>query len=235
MRKPFFSCFLSGMLVVWGAQQAVAAPARPVVLELFTSQGCSSCPAADALLKEFASDPTTLPLSLHVDYWDYLGWKDPLSSPAMTARQRAYAAALGRNNVFTPELVVNGQFSVVGSNRASVESAIAKAQASQQSVTLQLVPDSSGKNLLLTLDITDKAMFAHTGFTAFYFRSNISTDVKNGENGGRTLTHINNVTRIQELGESRAIPMPTGNEDGVAVLLQKNGNGPIIGAARYLR
>ena len=93
------------------------------VLELFTSQGCSSCPAADRLLGDFASDPSLIPLSVPIDYWDYLGWKDTLASPADSARQRAYARVRGDRQVYTPQIVVNGAMHALGSDRAAIERA----------------------------------------------------------------------------------------------------------------
>ena len=96
----------------------------PTVLELFTSQGCSSCPSADALLKSYAQRPGVIALSLSVDYWDHLGWKDTLASPKNTARQKAYAKALGTGNVYTPQIVINGVAETIGSNKSEIEKAI---------------------------------------------------------------------------------------------------------------
>src|ERR671917_179365 len=95
---------------------SVAAPSPRAVVELFTSQGCSSCPPADRVLAELAREPDVIALSLPVDYWDYLGWKDTLASPAFSARQRAYSNARGDRQVFTPQMVVNGKVSCVGSD-----------------------------------------------------------------------------------------------------------------------
>ena len=113
------------------------------VLELFTSQSCSSCPPAEALLAELASQPGVLALGLHVDYWDRLGWKDPYSSAGYTARQRRYAALLDDDSIYTPELVVNGRTGVVGSDRRAVASAITASQAGPQ-VPLHLTRDGAG-------------------------------------------------------------------------------------------
>jgi hypothetical protein len=117
-------------LSVVGASFAVPALAesRPVVVELFTSQGCSSCPPADALLNELAGRKDVLALGFHVDYWDRLGWKDPLSTTGATMRQHDYAAEFGRNEVYTPQMVIDGKRQAVGSNRAAVLQAITEAQ-----------------------------------------------------------------------------------------------------------
>src|SRR5271154_2289788 len=132
---------LATVLVILNDSHAMAATKQSVVLELFTSQGCSSCPPADALLKKLSAENSQLlPLSFHVDYWNYLGWKDPYSSPANTDRQRGYASALD-GQVYTPELVVNGAVGVVGSDEGSVRNAIATAQYDGGRVRIMAQPD----------------------------------------------------------------------------------------------
>src|SRR4051794_4919270 len=111
---------------------ATQAETRPVVVELFTSQGCSSCPPADALLSELSQRPEVIALGFHIDYWDNLGWKDPLSSPAATARQRDYARQFGRMQVYTPQLVVDGTDEAVGSDRTAVLQALQQAKPEAQ-------------------------------------------------------------------------------------------------------
>src|SRR3954447_19879395 len=106
-----------------------SAQAEPrAVIELFTSQGCSSCPAADKLLGELAADPSLVPISVPIDYWDYLGWKDTLAAPRHTARQKAYAHVRGDGQVYTPQAVVNGSIHVLGSDKAAIEHAITKSR-----------------------------------------------------------------------------------------------------------
>src|SRR5438128_756741 len=117
---------LTGALGVCAAM-AAASPAEAdprAVVELFTSQGCSSCPAADKLLGELARDPDVIALSLPIDYWDYLGWKDTLADSRFTARQKAYSHARGDRDVYTPQLIVNGAAQVIGSDRAKIDGAI---------------------------------------------------------------------------------------------------------------
>src|ERR1700735_2309357 len=111
------------------AAATALAETRPVVVELFTSQGCSSCPPADAVLAELAPRKDVLALGFHVDYWDSLGWKDPLSTPGATGRQNEYAAQFGRHEVFTPQIVIDGQRQAVGSNRNAVLQAITQSDA----------------------------------------------------------------------------------------------------------
>src|SRR6267154_676632 len=114
---------------------------RPIVVELFTSQGCSSCPPADALLAGLASRPEVLALSFHVDYWDRLGWKDPFSSPEATRRQHRYAELLGLATVYTPQIVVDGKWQAVGSDRTEVERALSSARGNPDQVAVALALD----------------------------------------------------------------------------------------------
>src|SRR5262252_1517002 len=126
--------------LAFGSAPLVAGESR-VVVELFTSEGCSSCPPADALLAELASRPEVLALSFHVDYWDRLGWKDPFSSPAATERQQRYASVLGLATVYTPQIVVDGKWQAVGSDRVEVEQALKAAGRSRDEVPVVLAVD----------------------------------------------------------------------------------------------
>src|ERR1700736_1672164 len=112
-----------GAALLFAANPSASAEPRAVI-ELFTSQGCSSCPAADNLRSELRNDPTLITLSLPIDYWDYLGWKDTLALPGHTARQKAYSRMRGDREVYTPQVVVNGAVHVIGSDRDSIEGAI---------------------------------------------------------------------------------------------------------------
>ena len=121
------------------AQQAADRASQPVVVELFTSQGCSSCPPADALLAELIEQPDIIALSMHVDYWDYLGWRDRYASPAMTQRQRDYQAAHGARSIYTPQMIVQGREAVIGHRRADVAAAIAAQRAVPPAVDIRLM------------------------------------------------------------------------------------------------
>src|SRR6478609_6416522 len=129
---------LSALISVSLGVAPLDAGERPTVVELFTSEGCSSCPPADALLAELAGRPEVLALSFHVDYWDRLGWKDPFSSPDATQRQHRYADLLGLATVYTPQIVVDGRWQAVGSNRAEVRRAIDSAQRARDQVAISL-------------------------------------------------------------------------------------------------
>src|SRR6202451_2480555 len=124
VRRRFAPGPVSAVLLM--ASYGIARAEPRALLELFTSQGCSSCPAADKLLSEFATDPSVVALSLPIDIWDYLGWKDTLAHPAHSARQRAYARIRGDRQVYTPQMVVNGSVHVLGSDRTAIERMIAQ-------------------------------------------------------------------------------------------------------------
>ena len=235
MKKRYgFAVLMAGLLGgLHGAQAA-----QPVVLELFTSQGCSSCPPADALMSQMAHDPTLLPLLFHVSYWNSLGWKDPYASAETTGRQYAYAKALGSgNSVFTPQLVVNGTESMVGSDEGKLYKAVAAANDKLSPVRAALKPDPAGKlNLSLTgvdlkkMDIWEVRFISHA-----------ITPVGAGENGGRTLESVNNVTSIKQLGDmvrkdgSFTLTPPQAPDDGLAVIVQEPGPGRILGSAVYMK
>ena len=213
--------------IMAAACTAPVAARADTVLELFTSQSCSSCPPADALLGELANQPGVLALGFHVDYWDRLGWKDPYSSAAYTARQRHYAALWNDDDVYTPELVVGGKSGVVGSDRRAVADAIAASRAAPQ-VTLRLSRDGNG----LVVEAgpgQGTATLMLAGFDAHHV-----TRVGGGENGGRTLEESNVVRSLAAAGTWTgaamhvALPKPPGER--AAVFLQR-ADGQIIGAA----
>ncbi len=225
MMKPLRTAALAAVLA---GSLATSLQARAdTVLELFTSQSCSSCPPADALLGELASQPGVLALALHVDYWDRLGWKDPYSSAAYTARQRHYAALLNDDSIYTPELVVDGRSGVVGSDRPAVASVIATAKAQPQ-VALRVSRSAAG----IVVDAPSGPGPA-TLMLAGYDPHHI-TRVGGGENGGRTLEETNIVRALAPAGTwtgaatQFTLAKPAGER--AAVFLQR-ADGRIIGAA----
>jgi hypothetical protein len=225
-----------GLMAVAAPVQAAADGRAPVVVELFTSQGCSSCPPADELLTELAMRPDVIALSLHVDYWDYIGWKDPYGSPMMTKRQRRYASALGLRYVFTPQIIVDGGASMVGSDRGAVEMAIAQARARQKTVDVSFRPDNGGM-VVIAAGQAPKA--GATVWQAIYDEDR-ETEVKRGENAGRTIRNVNVVRSFERLGtwtgERLEIPLNLTNAAargryGCAIIVQEGRSGPVIGAA----
>jgi len=204
---------------------------RPTVVELFTSEGCSSCPPADALLAELAGRPDVLALSFHVDYWDRLGWKDPYSSPDATRRQHGYADLLGLSTVYTPQMVVDGRWQAVGSDRSEVDRAFATAQRNREEVPVALVVDHGRAQIALGPG-GDGA--AATLLLIGFDRQHV-TAVARGENGGRTLSHVDVVRSIEEVapfdGRARTIEVPIRTPcDRVAAILQAR-DGRVIGVA----
>jgi hypothetical protein len=215
-----FATAVASVLLTMPAQ----AETRPVVVELFTSQGCSSCPPADALLAELAQRPDVIALGFHIDYWDGLGWKDPLSSPAATARQRDYARQFGRRQVYTPQLVVDGIEEAVGSDRAAVAEALKKAARDD------VASVAFGAN-----GVTIGAGKGNGKVLLLRFAQKRTTSVTAGENARRTLDDVNGVETLTPLGAWNGAAVtfsvePPGPGQGIAVLVQAP-DGRILGAA----
>ena len=243
-RKVGTRLALAGIVASALAALPVAALATEprAVIELFTSQGCDSCPPADRLAGELAKDPTLITLSLAVDYWDYIGWKDTLALPGHGNRQRAYSRMRGDRNVFTPQVVVNGAAQARGSDKADIDRAIAQTrnQASVLSVPVSLrVTD--GK-------VTVQAPAGKTGSEKgeVWLCPIIKTatvEITRGENRGHTFTYHNIVRRWVKLGEWTGVPatwsvpvkdIQTDGVDEVAVLVQSGtaaAPGPMLAAA----
>jgi hypothetical protein len=233
------------------AAASIAALAQPVVagepravIELFTSQGCSSCPPADKLLGELAHDPSIIALSLPVDYWDYLGWKDTLALHGHSMRQRAYAEARGDRAVYTPQVVVNGIVHALGSDKAAIEKAIKETRAKDAPLSVPVSMSVSDGKLTVTVQAAkDKAGKAEVWLCPV--ASQIPVNVERGENHGHTLTYYDVVRRWVKLGDwtgqaqTFSIPLAdiTKGEsdiDRVAVLLQREPSGKpglMLGAA----
>jgi hypothetical protein len=217
-------------LLLAAAAPVVAGERRPVVVELFTSQGCNSCPPADALLAELAKREDVLPLAFHVDYWDYLGWKDPHASRANTERQRSYSRALATRFTYTPQMVIDGAAQEVGSKRAEVEALIAKASAERASGPEVAVADGRVR-------IGAAPAGAPAAVWVAYFRRSVANEVPRGENAGKRLGTTNAVRELRLLGgwDGKAVELalgaaPPAGCDGGAILVQRAGPGAILAA-----
>src|SRR5271165_4992821 len=225
------TCVLFLSLGLAGTIAPARAGERPIVVELFTSEGCSSCPPADALLAELASRPDVLALSFHVDYWDRLGWKDPYSSREATARQNHYATLLDLATVYTPQVVVDGKWQAVGSDRNDVEHALDHARRSFKEIPVALALDHGQAQI--TLGPGSDGVSASVLLIGFD-RRHVSA-VKRGENSGRTLAHVDVVRGIEEVARysgtagTIAAPIPW-NCDRVAGVLQA-ADGRVLGVA----
>ena len=218
---------------VWNESLADAsAPGPPVVVELFTSQGCSSCPPADAILGELASKNNIVALGFHVDYWDSIGWRDPYSLQEATERQRRYVEALQLSYAFTPQMVIGGRRSLVGSDRSRILTTIAQAAGG-----LRIGASIEQDQLLISLPDGEAGRDFDVNVAAYLPHS--TTKVGSGENSGRTLTEFNVVRQFRRIGRWQGtastlrIPLKSfpGDADHVAVWVQQANEGPIAGAA----
>jgi hypothetical protein len=230
---------IAGLLVA--AHGSADADPR-ALLELFTSQGCSSCPPADKLLGELAADPMLIAISDPIDYWDYLGWKDTLANPAHSARQRAYARVRGDLQVYTPQVVVNGAMHVLGSDRAAIERGIAQTDQKPAVMSLSVLLSVSGGNLNINVAAKDAAPVRGEVWLCPLEQA-VTVAIGRGENHGRTITYHNVVRRWVKLGDwtgtdaTWTVPIPeikTDEIDAAAVMIQEGTHdkpGFILGAA----
>jgi hypothetical protein len=218
---------------------ALVAPAHAddkVVVELFTSQGCSSCPPADALLTELATRKDVIALSFHVDYWNYIGWKDPFSSKDYTRRQHSYRAGMNSRYVYTPQLIIDGQDDVVGSRRGQ---ALGKITARQNAKRLDVAARQAGAAVLevkIGAGDADSADVWLVAYDALH-----TTEIRRGENAGVTLKNANVVRSLRHVGnwngQTQTLRVALSEEEmkgrsGCAVIVQKPGGGPVLGAAQ---
>lgn len=215
---------------------------RPkAVVELFTSQGCSSCPPADAILKRLADEGDVVALAYHIDYWDYLGWKDTLASSENTERQRAYAKALGARSVYTPQTIVNGRQHMNGASARKVDAAIERMAEGDDALSVDVSARREGDSVVIVTGDSSSG-YAKAHILLVVCRPATSVEIRRGENAGRTLVYRNAVARIQAAGMWKGkagrweIPASEiGEGNGAAVLIQamrKDGApGPILGAA----
>lgn len=224
------SRLLSPLVVAFGLAPAIADAAdRPVVVELFTSQGCSSCPPANAYLNDLARERhDVLPLAFHVTYWDRLGWKDPFSLPAATDRQARYGSRFGDGS-YTPEIVVDGLNSHVGSYRDEIGSAIDRAKAAATTAAVKVSRD--GNQLLVEVGPGEgRGRVLLVGFDHYH-----KTPIRRGENGGRTFEELNVVRSVRPLadwqGKTLRLTEQTPQGEDAAVLIEAS-DGRIVGAAR---
>lgn len=208
-----------------------------VVMELFTSQGCSSCPPADRLAAEMAvQDENIIALGWHVDYWDYLGWKDTFSSPANTQRQAGYRDRWHLRSLYTPQMVVSGRAQMVGSHRAEVRNAVQSAKNAPQMVEMNVNVNAGTATVRITSLMTG---LPEADIILIRVIPDANVEIGRGENAGRTVRYVNVVANAKTLGEwdgARDIDVTDVDiSDGTYVLLvQAKGFGPILGAS-YLR
>jgi len=234
------SVALSLAMVASAVLTSAVASAEPRgVIELFTSQGCSSCPPADKLAGELARDPSLIVLSLPVDYWDYLGWKDTLALPGHTNRQRAYSKARGDREVYTPQMVVNGVKHVLGSDRNAIENAVAQTRNEPGTLSLPVSLSIAGEQISVSMPAAKNGAAKGEVWLCPITR-NAEVAIGRGENSGHTITYHNVVRRWVKLGDwtgaARSYTLPkqdVAGADAVAVLVQsgtKEAPGNMLGA-----
>jgi len=188
-----------------GGMRAAPLAATPIVVELFTSEGCIDCPAADTLLdKLIAVQPNVIGLGQHVDYWDRLGWKDRFSSAALTDRQRKYAARFNTESIYTPQMVVDGRVEFVGSDAAAANRAIARALAAPHGI-VGLKVDDGGTRVTVTVTASDLPRPGRgdsADIIVAVTEDHLRTDVRRGENHGRMLVHAAVVRHMAAIGQA---------------------------------
>ncbi|HVZ01519.1 MAG TPA: DUF1223 domain-containing protein [Dongiaceae bacterium] len=214
---------------------------RPVVVELFTSQGCSSCPPADSYLGQLARRKDVLPLSYHVDYWDYIGWKDQFADPAYVGRQRAYAMTLGHHMVYTPQVVVAGAVDAQGADRAFIEQKIREAKARQRMYPLEVVRDPQTGQVLLELPEAPLPVPATIWLVTYQYKDEAAID--RGVNTGRTLDSFNTVRSLQKVavwnGHAATVPLQldakakAAKPNACAILANLADYGPVVAAVAF--
>lgn len=225
-----------------GAVPAIAGDPTGVV-ELFTSQGCASCPPADAALKSLIDDGKVVALAYHVDYWNYLGWTDTLASKDNTARQYAYARMLGKSGIYTPQAILNGREHINGANLAGINGRIASMPQEGKGLAVPITAQTRGDEI----DIKVGGGTGKANVVVVYFNKSQPVDVKKGDNEGKRITYWHAVRDVQTIGmwdgkpASFVLPATVLNETedgGCAVLLQKMKDketpGPIIGATALM-
>ncbi|TMJ64646.1 MAG: DUF1223 domain-containing protein [Alphaproteobacteria bacterium] len=214
------------------------------VVELFTSQGCSSCPPADRILGELAKDPSVIAVSLPIDYWDYLGWKDTLADSRFSARQKAYSQMRGDREVYTPQVVINGSLHVVGSDRPAIEDAIGVTQKADGVMSVPVTVMQVGKQINVSVAASGRSGAAmHGEVWICSIAKAVPISIGRGENGGRQVTYHNVVRSLLKVADwngasgSWTVPLENIIREGVdaAVVYVQDGNrdkpGVMLGAA----
>lgn len=212
----------------------LAVQGDPVVVELYTSQGCSSCPPADALFSEIAKRDDVIALALHVDYWDYIGWADSLADPAHTVRQKAYAHAAGKQMIYTPQMIIGGERRVAGNKAMDVVDQINKMGAITSDITLEVVRNGDQVEIVARV-VGGNARDMTVQFVRFDPFQAVS--ITRGENAGRTIEYTNIVTRWDRVADwdggdvYRGSVNAPGSKPAV-VIVQAAGPGRILAAAQ---
>lgn len=207
----------------------------PVVVELFTSQGCSSCPPADAIFAEISKRDDIVALALHVDYWDYIGWKDQFADPEHTVRQRGYSRAAGKRSIYTPQMIIGGKDHIIGNKPMRLAELIEAHRAAPVLANVALERD--GNRIIIRVTAKNRIPNGGAVVQIATFTPHESVNIRRGENAGRTLNYYNIVRDFAEVGRwagrgtyRATVRVP--ESASVAVLVQQRNHGPILGAAQ---
>ncbi|MBC7675688.1 MAG: DUF1223 domain-containing protein [Rhodoferax sp.] len=227
-----FATALCGLMICMTAP-VLAQGTSGVVVELYTSQGCSSCPPADAYLAELAQESGVIALALHVDYWDYIGWTDKFANPRYTDRQKGYARVVGSNTIYTPQMIVAGTDRVEGSDPDKVEGDIRRHQMTQSQVGLQLMRVG---DVLMIRAIAKATLSGPVVVQLVRYHPSATVTIEHGENAGQTITYTNIVTSWTKLAEwpgkdDFELSVPVVGSDPAVVILQQPGPGLILAAS----
>lgn len=219
---------------------SIDTPLAPVVVELYTSEGCSSCAPANDYLRELAKRRNLLPLSFHVDYWDYIGWKDRFADPAFTERQRAYAAAHGKPLTYTPQMVIAGAIETLGSDRKAVEKALKAADHRKTMYAFSLAKDAQG-GIHIGLPAASLSVPASLWLVTYSYEA--ASDVGTGENRGKHMITTNVVHSLRKVGswdgraDNRLITLNAAEiaakPDACAIIANEAEFGPVVAAAAW--
>lgn len=223
--------FTTVLASFWMAAAGMAAADEPVVVELYTSQGCSSCPPADKLLHELAKNDDIIALALHVDYWDYIGWKDVFGNPAYADRQRSYSRVAGKRSVYTPQMIIGGQDHVIGTKPGEVKAALAKHANKSSPVDLKITQNGGSFSISAQSRVAMKMLVQVVRYTP---KSTVA--IKRGENAGKTLSYANVVKewKVVKKWDGRAplkMTAKAAGSDRNVVIIQRDGHREILTAA----
>lgn len=234
-RSSLAMTFALGLATAGGAEAQTGGERGPVVIELFTSQGCSSCPPADAMLGEIAERDGIIALALHVDYWDYIGWADTFAQAAFTARQHGYGRAAGSNVVYTPQMVVGGVDHVVGNQPMQLMDLIAVHAATEDPVSVTVT--GSGNARVVRAEWRGAGTPPAMVVQLVSYQPVETVAITRGENAGREVAYHNAVLSWQVVGDWTGgapfeVRVTTESDQPHVVIVQSEGFGPILGAAR---
>ncbi len=232
MRLP---TFLLALLIMAAPQITRAQQQNLILVELFTSQGCSACPPADALLPELDEMPGVLALAFHVDYWNYLGWKDTFSSPQNSARQKAYSHALHKRSIYTPQVIVHGREAIVGHKGRKIADALQRHM--QASPRIMMEASRDGGILVVRIEPVDGPRPGAVDISVVRYMPSQEVEIRHGENAGRSFTYHNIVSDWDVVArwdgrEPVDLRFEGLGDEPVAVIAQEADMGPVLSAAR---